>query len=491
MGAKAQSVNDWSRVPAPTLLGRVKGLQVLAAFALDPVGASDRHLMPLGQAVELTRFGTSKRRILFMWGPEYNRQFLLRSKTMRTSGLWPLKSPPGSAQRSLSYHPLKAYGPEQAAFYDLIDPFFNRSVIEQRSNDIRSMIVDEIERWQPGIHDFYELARRCTERVAFTLLFGVDESGRFNELSDRLHEYHRANWAYPAIAFPINLPGTPYQAGMRQAKALQRYLYSWMDEAEGNGASKFVFQRLADGRRADGCPFARENKAGAVAMLSWLAYETTATALSWAVFLLAQHPAILADLVDELSAHDSAHDGDADADRLLSLPLLDAVVKEAMRLIAPVPLISFRMAHAAAEDEEIAGQRFAPGSRFYVLPHLTHRLPDIYPAPDRFRPGRWFSIKPTAYEYLPFGGGQRRCPGFWLAMTNLKFALAALLERFRPVVPDRARIDRMYAVVTMPKNGLPLELVPRDRSVASRPSRLASGSIFDLFTPEPNRPVRH
>jgi cytochrome P450 len=481
---KGGTVQDWSRLPAPTVVGRVKGLQMIAAFGLDPVGALNRHFMPLGRAVEITRV-RSKRRMLFIWGPEYNRQFLLRSKTMRTSGLWPLKSPPGTAQRSLSYHPLKAYGPEHAVFDDLIDPYFNRSVIEQRGNDIRSTVVEEVERWSPGVHDFYALARRCTERVAFTLLFGVDESGRFNQFADRLHEYHRANWWYPALAFPVDLPGTPYHGGMRQAEALQAYLYSWMDEAEGNRGQKFVFQRLADGRAANGCPFSRENKAGLVAMLSWLAYETTATALSWTVFLLAQHPAILADLIDELSTLDSAHDGDAD--RLLSLPLLDAVVKEAMRLIAPVPLISFRMAY----PDEIAGQGFPGGSRIYVLPHLTHRLPEIYPAPDRFRPGRWFSIKPTAYEYLPFGGGQRRCPGFWLAMSNLKFALAALLERFRPVVPDHARIDRKYAVVTMPKNGLPLELVPRDRGAPTRPSQSASGSIFELFTPEPDRPVRH
>jgi cytochrome P450 len=483
MSAKAQSVKDWSPLPAPTVLGRLQSMRVLGAFGLDPVGALNRHFLPLGRAVETTRFGSSERRALFMWGPEYNRQFLLRSKSMRTSGLWPLKSPPGTAQRSLSHHPLKAYGPEHAAFDDLIDPYFNRLAIEQRGNDIQSMIVDEIGRWQGGVHDFYALARRCTERVAFSLLFGTDESGRFNELSDRLHGYHRANWSAPAHIFPFNLPGTPYREGLRQAEALQAYLHSWMEAAEHGSGSQFVFQRLSDGRGANGCPFSMDDKAGLIAMLSWLAYETTATALSWAVFLLAQHPAILSDLIDELSGRGEG--GDADA--LLSLPLLDAVVKEAMRLIAPVPLISFRM----AQHDEVAGQRFPAGSRFYVLPHLTHRLPDIYPQPDRFRPGRWFSIKPTAYEYLPFGGGQRRCPGFWLAMTNLKLALAAMLARFHPVVPDRARIDRMYAVVTMPKNGLPIALVPRHDGVPTRLAQSVSGSIFDLFTPEPDRAVRY
>lgn len=477
------SSKDWNGLPAPTVLGRVKGLVALAAFGLDPVGALDRHLMPLGRAVEIARFGKSEKRALFLWGPEYNRQFLLRSKSMRTAGLWPLKSTPDSAQRSLSHHPLKAYGPEHAAFDDLIDPYFNKSTIERRGREIRSMIVDDIEHWAAGVHDFYALARRSTERVAFTLLFGADERGRFNTFSDRLHDYHRANWMAGAHAFPVNWPGTAYRNGLRQAEALQAYLYAWIDEAEQRGGSEFVMQRLADGRGAGGCPFSREDKASLIAMLSWLAYETTATALSWAVFLLAQHPAVMADLIDEVSPLGSSED----AERLLSLPLLDAVLKEAMRLIAPVPVISFRM----AQHDEVAGQRFVAGSRFFVVPHLTHRLPDIYPAPDRFRPGRWFSIKPTAYEYLPFGGGQRRCPGYWLAMANLKFALAALLARFRPRVADGARVDRMYAVVTMPKNGLPIELVPLDRGAPARLSERVSGSIFDLFTPEPDRSVRY
>jgi cytochrome P450 len=236
--------------------------------------------------------------------------------------------------------------------------------------------------------------------------------------------------------------------------------------------------------RGNGCPYSEHTTASTVALVSWLAFETTATVLSWTVLLLAQHPAILSDLADELSAHDSAAAGSAG---LLSLPLLDAVVREAMRLITPVPVISFRM----GANGEIAGQHFAENSRFYVLPFLTHRKPDLYPESDRFRPERWFSVKPSPYEYLPFGGGQRRCPGYWLAMVNLKVVLNEVLRRFRPSFPAGARVDRKYAVVLMPKSGVPIELVPTERYDRAKIVPSASGSIFDLFVPEPDRPVRH
>jgi cytochrome P450 len=165
------------------------------------------------------------------------------------------------------------------------------------------------------------------------------------------------------------------------------------------------------------------------------------------------------------------------------MPLLDAVLKEAMRLVTPVPMITMR----SIVDCEIAGQHLPRRSRVLIAPHLIHRMPELYDTGDRFRPGRWFSIKPSTYEYLPFGAGRRRCPGYWLAMTNVKLAVMAILSRFRPQLPDGARIDRMYAGVTTPKNGVPIRLLPRN-GASPRPAAASySGSIFELFTPEPDR----
>src|SRR5260370_37287672 len=84
-----------------------------------------------------------------------------------------LKAPQGSAQQNLRSHPLKTHGSDQAVFHELIDPYFNRGAINQHFGDIRGIMVAEIEHWRPGVHDFYTLAPRCTEQVAFWLLFGV------------------------------------------------------------------------------------------------------------------------------------------------------------------------------------------------------------------------------------------------------------------------------------------------------------------------------
>jgi cytochrome P450 len=472
-------------LPAPTVLSRVKSGLLVAAFIRDPVGALERHFMPAGRAIEITAMRRGRVRQLFMFDPEYNRQFLLNTRNTQIAQLWPAAPRHSAAQRELRTQPLKNYGPQQAAFTQITDPYLSRGAIGRQFEEIRASVLAEVTDWKPGVHDFYTLARRCTERVAFTLLFGSHESGRFSAFGDLLHEYHRANWSATARLFPVDWPGTAYRHVLDGAKTLQSYIHDWIKSAAATPEGRSLVQSLVQGKGHDGCPFSQGTITAAIAMLSWLSYETTATALSWATLLLAEHPAVLADLADEITAHLPIED--IDADTLMTLPLLDAVVKEAMRLIPPVPFMGFR----TVNDTEIAGQSLARGSRFYVVPHLTHRLPELYAAPDRFRPGRWFSIKPTPYEYLPFGAGQRRCPGAWLAETNLKLALAMMLSRFRPRVPAGAQFDRMYAVVTMPRNGVPLDLLPRDQSVGDAANGSHSGSIYDLFTPEPDRPVIH
>jgi cytochrome P450 len=473
------------QLPDPTVLSRVKSGLLIAAFIRDPVGCLEPRFMPAGRAIEITALRQGRCRLLFMYGPEYNRQFLLNTRNTQIAQLWPAAPRHSSAQRELRTQPLKNHGPQHAAFTQITDPYLSRGAIARQFEDIRASVLAEVSGWRPGVHDFYTLARRCTERVAFTLLFGSHESGRFSAFGDLLHQYHRANWAPAARLFPADLPGTAYRHVLERAQSLQSYIHGWIKSAAATPEGRSLVQSLVQGKGHDGCPFSQGTITAAIAMLSWLSYETTATALSWATLLLAEHPAVLADLADEITAHLPIED--IDADTLMALPLLDAVIKEAMRLIPPVPFMGFRTVY----DSEIAGQSLARGSRFYVVPHLTHRLPELYAAPDRFRPGRWFSIKPTPYEYLPFGAGQRRCPGAWLAETNLKLALAMMLSRFRPSVPAGARIDRTYAVVTMPRNGVPLDLTPRDRNIGIATNSAHLGSIYDLFTPEPDRPVIH
>ncbi|HEX6388155.1 MAG TPA: cytochrome P450, partial [Solirubrobacteraceae bacterium] len=136
-------------------------------------------------------------------------------------------------------------------------------------------------------------------------------------------------------------------------------------------------------------------------------HETTATALAWTLERLARHPDVLA------QARDPEY--------------LDAVITETLRLRPVVPAVVRRLtAPMQLGPYEIpAGMHVAPSI------YLLHRRPDLYPDPLAFRPERFLGRKPGTYEWIPFGGGVRRCLGASFALLEMKVVLETILAQAR------------------------------------------------------------
>jgi cytochrome P450 len=162
-------------------------------------------------------------------------------------------------------------------------------------------------------------------------------------------------------------------------------------------------------------------------------------------------------------------------DAIAALPVLNGVINEAMRLVPPTPNIPWR----TVADCEIAGIDMPRGTKILLTPHLTHRMPEMFPEPTRFLPERWASIKPSLYEYLPFSAGPRRCPGAQFGTEFLRVALGSIVQRFRLVIRPRARVDYVYRGITMPKANIPVTLVPQDRNFRRADIR---GDLLDLVS---------
>jgi cytochrome P450 len=128
-------------------------------------------------------------------------------------------------------------------------------------------------------------------------------------------------------------------------------------------------------------------------------------------------------------------------------------------------------------DTKIFGYPVPKGTRVVLNTFLTNRMPHPYPDGDVFRPERWFTIAPTAFEFPVFSGGPYSCPGYWFGSTAVKVALAAILTRYRLVLAPNARIDYRVQPTMRPLQRVHALLHPQDGAFTAAP---ISGRIRDL-----------
>jgi cytochrome P450 len=132
---------------------------------------------------------------------------------------------------------------------------------------------------------------------------------------------------------------------------------------------------------------------------------------------------------------------------------LEAACREALRMHPPHPFALRR----AREPVVIGDCRIPPGT--YVAPSmfLAHHRPDVYPEPGRFRPDRYLERTYSPWEFLPFGGGNRRCIGDVAALRQMVVVLSALL-RGLDLAPLRTYelTARRRAITLHPRDPLPV-----------------------------------
>lgn len=166
-------------------------------------------------------------------------------------------------------------------------------------------------------------------------------------------------------------------------------------------------------------------------------HETTATAIAWAFYWIHHLPQVRDQLLQEL---DTLGDN-PDPNAIFRLPYLNAVCCETLRLY-PVAMLALN--RVVKSPLQIGGYEFDPGIVLIPSVYLTHHREDLYPEPKQFKPERFLERQFAPHEYLPFGGGNRRCIGMAFAQFEMKLVLATVLSRWqmelansKPVQPIR------------------------------------------------------
>ncbi len=452
----------------PRSLARVSDISALATiarFGFDPLGEMMRLRASHGQLAEICVQGGKKaRRYVLASGARYNKRVLGDPETFQSVGVM-LNGPQGSAQRRIANGLLGPSGPTHAHYRRVLQPPLRRNAVDQLTGKLATIVNREIEAWpqnQPA--DLFALCKSIVMDAALETLFPRAEAGCSEEMlaAARLIDEHVEMEASPFVrGLPRNWPGLPYARVLRHAEKVEAGLLAWARKEAGAGRADNLLCLLASNPDPTGANGGEAAVLHQLPTLFGAAYETTQTALAWTLFLLAQHPAANAALLQELQALP-----DDAPERLLECKWLDAVVRESMRLLPSVPTQTRRL----SRDADLVDCDVEAGSYVVLSAFLTNREPEIYPQADRFVPERWARIDPGQFEYLAFSAGPRTCIGSWFATNFLRIAVGQIVRRYRLQLVANARIEQRVRITLKPgRGGIPVTLTAQDGRFQASP----------------------
>jgi cytochrome P450 len=303
----------------------------------------------------------------------------------------------------------------------LLPPFHGESV-----RRYAEVMADETERevasWSVG--EEIELRPRMqaiTLEVILRAVFGVRDDARMDLFRKRIPAVGELTSILAWLPFmDRDLGGiTPAARARRALAAVDELIYAEIAERRAAGDDDErddVMTLLLRARHEDGSPMTDTELRDELMTLLTAGHETTATGLAWAFERLLRTPHALERLTSSLDDDDH----------------LDAVVKEALRVRPVVVDVGRKL----TRETEIGGWRLPAGT--LVLPAIAvlHMRPDLYEAPEEFRPERWLEGDVESYAWIPFGGGVRRCIGASFAQMEMRTVLREVLRRVRLRAPS-------------------------------------------------------
>jgi len=314
-----------------------------------------------------------------------------------------------------------------------LQPMFYRERIETYAETMATYAAAAADEWAKteGSIDLTEATSTYTLQVLGKTLFGIDTDAHRSAVRAGAEAILERSSQNPvSVDLPDWLPTPGNRRYRRGVDQLERVVDELIAKTEPDSDQQDILSMLVTARAgAEDGPTESEIRSQLMTFL-FAGHETSATALTWALYELGRKPEVADRLHREV---DDVVDGPtATLADIPDLQFTEQVLRETLRRYPPAAAI-FREADA---DVTIGGYR-VPADTFVVLPQFhVHTDERWWSDPDRFDPSRWDDIaEPPGdrpeYSYFPFGGGPRHCIGMRFARMELKLALATIARRCR------------------------------------------------------------
>jgi len=303
----------------------------------------------------------------------------------------------------------------------LLAPPFHRAAIDRLGEAIVELArhrVGALPRGRP--FDIHDELRRIASDVIVRIVFGATEAGTARALTAQLFDLARTLkptfLLVPALRHRFG--GLSAWARFQRACERSQTLVADLIAARRDAPpAADLLGLLLGARDATGAPLSEREVWEQLMTFFMAGHDTTASTLAWAVQLVHRDPVVRDRLRAEVA--------DApDAVALAARPYLEAVCLETLRLCPIAPYIARDLRTPFA----VGGYELPAGTGLAVSIIGIHRRPELYPEPERFAPDRFLGRSYAPSQFLPFGGGARRCVGAALAMLELKLVLGVVMQ---------------------------------------------------------------
>lgn len=348
----------------------------------------------------------------------------------------------------------------------LIHPAFHR----QRVFGYGRAMVDYAERHQQTWHsgdvlDVHQEMMRLTLAIVGKTLFDTDVERDSRDIGQALNTFMHL-FKFAVLPFSEYLERLPIPPVLRLKKAraqIDRIIYRFIEERRRTGEDRADLLSMllaAEDTEAGGHERMDNDQVRDECVTLILAgHETTANALTWTFFLLAQHPEIAERLKNEL---DTVLGGQApQPEDYPNLKYTEMVFSESMRLYPP----AWGIARTVIEPYEAFGVTFPKNAIILTSQWITHRDPRWHPDPLRFDPERWTpqarASRPK-FSYFPFGAGPRQCIGESFAWMEGVLLLASIARTWMFSIVPQTKVELMPLITLRPKYGMKLRVEQRN-----------------------------